>query len=79
MYTEQIQQGQKYNVFKKCVRISILYFKVFEDTKKSYSCFHIQEDKRNTVLTDKMEFHVIELPKLPSELKDNSGNNKIYL
>ena len=42
MYTEQIQQGQKYNVFKKCVSISILDFKLFEDTKEYYSCFHIR-------------------------------------
>ncbi len=79
MYTEQIQQGQKYNVFKKCVSISILDFKLFEDTKEYYSCFHIREDKRNAILTDKMEFHVIELPKLPPELKDNNDTDKVYL
>lgn len=71
MYTEQIQQGQKYNVFKKCVSISILDFILFIDTKEYYSCFHIREDKRNTVLTDKMEFHVLEIKKLPKKLKES--------
>ena len=36
-----------------------------------YSCFHIREDTRQSLFTDKMEFHVIELPKLPQELKDD--------
>ena len=74
MYTEQIKQGQKYDIFKRCVSISILDFKLFKETDEYYSCFHIREDKRNTILTDKMEFHVLELPKLPKELKENSDN-----
>jgi len=32
------------------------------------------EDKRHTVYSDKIEFHVIELPKLPGELKENSSD-----
>ena len=74
MYTEQIKQGQKYDIFKRCVSISILDFKLFKETDEYYSCFHIREDKRNTIFTDKMEFHVLELPKLPKELKENSDN-----
>ena len=41
MYTEQIQQGQDYTVFKKCVSISILNFTLLEDTDEFYSCFHL--------------------------------------
>ena len=32
------------------------------------------EDTRHFIYTDKMEFHVLELPKLPKELKDDSDN-----
>ncbi len=71
MYTEQIEQGQKYDVLKKCVNISILDFILFKDETEFYSCFHIREDTRNFLYTDKMEFHVIELPKLPEELKED--------
>ena len=74
MYTEQIQAGQKYNVFKKCVSISILDFTLFQDTDEFYSCFHIREDNRNTIYTDKMEFHVLELSKLPKELKEDTSD-----
>ena len=40
MYTEQINPGDSYNKFKKCVSISILDFKLFDDTKNFYSCFY---------------------------------------
>ena len=77
MYTDQIEQGQKYDVLKKCVSISILDFELFKDQEEFYSSFHIREDKKNFLYTDKMEFHVIELPKLPKKLKENTSD--IYI
>lgn len=74
MYTEQIRPGQNYSVFKKCVSISILDFTLFPDNTDFYSCFHIREDSRHTLYTDKMKFHVLELPKLPDKLKEDSGD-----
>ncbi len=73
MYTEQIEAGQDYSILKKCVSISILDFKLFEGGE-FYSCFHLREDSRNTLYTDKIEFHVLELPKLPEELKEDSSD-----
>lgn len=120
MYVDQIKPGDNYTVFKKCVSISILDFKLFEedmtnvgqedtsgvrqqeiknvnredigdihceDTRKNkgndekghfYSCFHIREDTRNVLYTDKMEFHVMELPKLPRELKEDSSAIELW-
>ena len=78
MYTEQIKQGQSYDVFKKCVNISILNFTLFQKETEFYSCFHIREDTRNFLYTDKMEFHVIELPKLPEEIKENSSDIELW-
>ena len=72
MYTEQIHSGQDYTVFKKCVGISILDFDLFKGESEFYSRFHLREDTRQTLFTDKLEFHVVELPKLPKELKEDS-------
>ncbi len=69
MYTEQIHEEQKYDVFKKCVSISILDFKLFKHTGEYYSCFHIRKNKRNTILMDKMKFHILELSKLLKRLE----------
>ncbi len=78
MYTEQISAGEDYNAFKKCVSISILDFKLFEHDPEFYSCFHIWEDSRHFLYTDKMEFHVLELPKLPKELKKDSSDIELW-
>lgn len=78
MYTDQIEQGQKYDVLKKCVSISILDFELFKDQEEFYSSFHIREDKKNFLYTDKMEFHVIELPKLPKERKEESSDVELW-
>lgn len=78
MYTEQIKPGDSYRIFKKCVSISILNFELFQEEIDFYSCFHIREDTRHFVYTDKMEFHVIELPNLPRELKENSSNIELW-
>ena len=78
MYTEQIEKGQQYDVLKKCVSISILDFILFNGEKEFYSCFHIKEDTRHFLYTDKMEFHVIELPKLSKELKEDSSSVELW-
>ena len=78
MYAEQISPGQSYNVFKKCINISILDFELFPNETEFYSCFHIREDTRNFIYTDKMEFHLIELPKLPKGLRDDSSDIELW-
>jgi len=78
MFTEQIEQGQNYTVLKKCVNISILDFKIFDDEEDFYSCFHLREDTRHILYTDKIEFHVVELPKLPPKLKENSSDRLLW-
>lgn len=78
MYTDQIAPGQGYHVFKKCINISILDFELFPDETEFYSCFHIREDTRGFVYTDKMEFHLIELPKLPKELREDSSDIELW-
>ena len=78
MYTEQINAGEDYTVFKQCVSISILDFKLFEHDPEFYSCFHIREDSRHFLYTDKMEFHVLELPKLPKELREDSSDIELW-
>ena len=78
MYTEQIEKGQKYDTLQKCVSISILDFILFEKETEFYSRFHILEDTRHFLYTDKMEFHVIELPKLPEDLRDGCSSIELW-
>lgn len=55
----------------KLEKSSILDFDLFRKETEFYSCFHLREDTRGILYTDKMEFHVIELPKLPKEQKED--------
>lgn len=78
IYTGQISPGQSYDVFKKCINISILDFELFPNETEFYSCFHIREDTRGFVYTDRMEFHLIELPKLSKELGESSDEIELW-
>ena len=64
MFTEQIHEGEGYDVLEKCIHIGILDFEIFEDTDAFYSLFHLWEDSRHIKYSDKLELHVLELPKL---------------
>lgn len=63
MYTEQIEAGDSYNILQKCIHIGILDFNLFEG-REFYSRFHIWEDSRRELYSDKLEIHILELPKL---------------
>ena len=78
MYVDQISSGQDYDVFKKCVSISILDFDLFHGEKEFYSCFHVREDTRDVLYFDDVELHVIELPKLPEELKEGCSDIELW-
>ena len=64
MFTDQIEKGEGYEKLEKCVHVGILDFILFGEDKEYYSCFHIREDVRNCLYTDKLEVHILELPKL---------------
>ncbi len=58
------QKGQSYDVLPKCIHVGILDFVLFEEDEEFYSCFHFWEDTRRRMYTDKLEIHILELPKL---------------
>lgn len=64
MYTGQMTKGQDYDALQKCVHVGILDFVLFEEDEEFYSCIHFWEDKRRRMYTDKLEIHILELPKL---------------
>ena len=63
MYASQINPGDTYDKLKKCVTINIVDFKC-TPLKKLYSSFHLTEDGTGYRLTDILEVHFLEIPKL---------------
>lgn len=64
MYAGGIQKGQSYEVLPKCIHVGILDFLLFEADEEYYSRFHLWEDTRRRMYSDKLEIHILELPKL---------------
>lgn len=71
MYTSQIETGQTYDRLKKCITINILDFTMI-DQNKLHNIFHLWEDESPYKLSDVLEIHFLELPKLKQlqEMKD---------
>ena len=78
MYASQLKEGEEYHRMKKCISISILDFALFSGQKEFYSRFHLWEDTRRLLYSDQMELHVLELPKLPEELKEDASDMLLW-
>ena len=74
MYVENVMKGEGYEQCRKVISIGILGFNNCKDTSYFYSSYHLKEDERNTLLSDILEFHIIELDKLKCEVKDKHRN-----
>lgn len=51
------------------IAINIMNFDLFDQSELFHSTYHLYEDTEKTMLTDVMEFHFIEIPKLLGDWK----------
>lgn len=58
MYMKQIRKGQDYDVLQKCIHVGILDFELF-GSGEYYSRFHMWEDLRKELYSDKLEIQAI--------------------
>jgi predicted transposase/invertase (TIGR01784 family) len=63
IYTSQIKPGETCDVLKKCVVINIVDF-YCTPLKKLHTKYHLTEDETGYRLTDILEIHFLEIPKL---------------
>ncbi len=63
MYTSQIKSGDTYDKLKKCITINIIDFECIP-LNKIHTSYHITEDETGHRLTEILEIHYLELPKL---------------
>lgn len=71
-YSSQLQEGQRYDELKKCVTINILNYECLPNDLY-HSVFHLKEDRSGIALTDDIEIHFIELPKLDDKAVPMEG------
>ena len=72
MYTDQIKEGEDYDVLKKCIQVSIFDHVYFEADDRCYRRITFRDDELKEEYTDLMEIHILELPKLPMEQKNET-------
>lgn len=65
MLVGQIGVNKKYSNLKKCIGINLLDFNYVKETTRFHTTYHISEDTEHIRYTNIMEWHIVELPKLP--------------
>ena len=63
MYERQLTKGQDYDTLSRTICINILDFKYLKNDN-FHNCYRLKEKNTNEELTDVMELHFIEIPKL---------------
>ena len=72
MYSAQIKEGDNYNKLQKCIQVSILDHVLISDDTECYRRICFCDTNTGKVYSDKMEIHILELPKLPPEQQNES-------
>ena len=72
MYTEQLKAGEDYDKLQKCIQVSILDHVLIQEDDKYYRCISFCDTETGERYSDMMEMHILELPKLPPEQKDET-------
>lgn len=64
MYTRQMREGMAYQELAKTITINILDFRYIKETRSYHSVFRLFEVEEGFELTEALEIHFMELPKL---------------
>jgi len=70
IYRKQLRTGMSYTELHSVISINLMHFNIFKQTDRFHTTFHLYEDKEKFKLTDVMEFHFIEMPKLLKAWKE---------
>ena len=69
IYRDPMRKGTGYRELKTVILINILNFTLFEQTVKYHTSFHLTEDEEGFRLTDVLNMHFFEMPKLLTSWK----------
>lgn len=64
IYSGQLTEGMGYKELAKTITINILNFRFVKPTERYHTTFHLFEDEEDFILTDVLEIHFMEIPKL---------------
>nr|WP_231514962.1 Rpn family recombination-promoting nuclease/putative transposase [Oceanobacillus salinisoli] len=73
-YRGPFKRSMAYKQLRPVIAVNILNFNLFQQTERFHTTYHLYEDEERFQLTDVMEFHFIEMPKLIKDWKEDRLN-----
>ena len=74
IYAAQMQKGKPYTELSRTITINIINFHYLPQTERYHTTFHLYEDYEHFVLTDLLEVHFMEMPKLMEKWRQGTIN-----
>ncbi len=74
LYASQMQKGSSYDALRKTITINILNFPVFPEYETFHTTGKLWDMELQKLLLDDLELHVIEIPKLMAQWKEEQVN-----
>ena len=66
-YAETIGEGESYDSLKKTIVVNIMSYNAINESEKLHTHFKLIEREENFTLTEDLQIHYLELPKLPED------------
>ena len=66
-YAETIGEGESYDSLKKTIVVNIMSYNAINESEKLHTHFKLLEREENFTLTEDLQIHYLELPKLPED------------
>ncbi|MCL2831683.1 MAG: Rpn family recombination-promoting nuclease/putative transposase [Treponema sp.] len=76
-FTRSLGKGQTYSELPKVISINIVGFE-FMPSGDFHTCYHLKEDRDQTLLTDALEIHFIDMVKWRRQSKKDIVNNPLH-
>ncbi|OIK14250.1 ATPase [Bacillus sp. MUM 116] len=74
LYTSQMQEGMPYDSLRKTITINLLDFVLFQTYEEFHTTGQLWNIHKNQVLSDDVELHFVEIPKLVKQWKEEKIN-----
>ena len=72
MYISNLHNGENYNKLRKCIVILLAGFENYKQMQKSHTKWQILEKSSHMILTEDLEIHIIEIPKIAEKMEEGS-------
>lgn len=73
LHQQQLHEGEKYTELRPTISISFLNNVLFPQVPDHHLRFRLRDDSNRVVLSDDIEFHILELPKFTKSLAELRG------